>query len=171
MRQLPHRHLPTPLGGKVATVLPAGLPRRPSENVMPKRNQPAQSLQKIVNSICRKNKKRCRPATAEDRPEAPEATVATPNIAQSQTLAYDRCELFELRKLSGSAWMNLKLTIVIFSAVALLTFGSQASAQLRNQTIQLPVIRQFNVRTSVSCLLYTSPSPRDQRGSRMPSSA
>ena len=25
--------------------------------------------------------------------------------------------------------------------------------------------------TAVSCLLYTSPSPRDQRGSRMPSSA
>ena len=25
--------------------------------------------------------------------------------------------------------------------------------------------------TSYSCLLYTSPSPRDQRGSRMPSSA
>ena len=24
---------------------------------------------------------------------------------------------------------------------------------------------------SVNCLLYTSPSPRDQRGSRMPSSA
>ena len=27
------------------------------------------------------------------------------------------------------------------------------------------------VRSSVACLLYTSPSPRDQRGSRMPSSA
>ena len=25
--------------------------------------------------------------------------------------------------------------------------------------------------TGISCLLYTSPSPRDQRGSRMPSSA
>ena len=25
--------------------------------------------------------------------------------------------------------------------------------------------------TTLSCLLYTSPSPRDQRGSRMPSSA
>ena len=25
--------------------------------------------------------------------------------------------------------------------------------------------------TAVACLLYTSPSPRDQRGSRMPSSA
>ena len=46
--------------------------------------------------------------------------------------------------------MNVKLTIVMFSIFALLTLGSQASAQLRNQTIQLPVIRQFNVRTTVS---------------------
>ena len=29
----------------------------------------------------------------------------------------------------------------------------------------------FRVNPDVSCLLYTSPSPRDQRGSRMPSSA
>ena len=29
----------------------------------------------------------------------------------------------------------------------------------------------LNVREFKSCLLYTSPSPRDQRGSRMPSSA
>ena len=28
-----------------------------------------------------------------------------------------------------------------------------------------------NKNINVSCLLYTSPSPRDQRGSRMPSSA
>ena len=28
-----------------------------------------------------------------------------------------------------------------------------------------------NAESKVSCLLYTSPSPRDQRGSRMPSSA
>ena len=28
-----------------------------------------------------------------------------------------------------------------------------------------------NIMVSVYCLLYTSPSPRDQRGSRMPSSA
>ena len=27
------------------------------------------------------------------------------------------------------------------------------------------------VDTNITCLLYTSPSPRDQRGSRMPSSA
>ena len=28
-----------------------------------------------------------------------------------------------------------------------------------------------NVKRNITCLLYTSPSPRDQRGSRMPSSA
>ena len=29
----------------------------------------------------------------------------------------------------------------------------------------------FTIVTFITCLLYTSPSPRDQRGSRMPSSA
>ena len=37
------------------------------------------------------------------------------------------------------------------------------------------VLHEFSsvagVREDVTCLLYTSPSPRDQRGSRMPSSA
>ena len=33
----------------------------------------------------------------------------------------------------------------------------------------LRIAREFN--PDVICLLYTSPSPRDQRGSRMPSSA
>ena len=30
---------------------------------------------------------------------------------------------------------------------------------------------KLTVRTPYACLLYTSPSPRDQRGTRMPSSA
>ena len=33
------------------------------------------------------------------------------------------------------------------------------------------VMRYINGGTPSTCLLYTSPSPRDQRGSRMPSSA
>ena len=33
------------------------------------------------------------------------------------------------------------------------------------------VIAKIHRETSKTCLLYTSPSPRDQRGSRMPSSA
>ena len=34
-----------------------------------------------------------------------------------------------------------------------------------------PCLKTFNIASIYSCLLYTSPSPRDQRGSRMPSSA
>ena len=33
------------------------------------------------------------------------------------------------------------------------------------------VITDGDLRRHIDCLLYTSPSPRDQRGSRMPSSA
>ena len=33
------------------------------------------------------------------------------------------------------------------------------------------ITRAFDVTDHNACLLYTSPSPRDQRGSRMPSSA
>ena len=34
-----------------------------------------------------------------------------------------------------------------------------------------PVHSSFTIEGDDNCLLYTSPSPRDQRGSRMPSSA
>ena len=33
------------------------------------------------------------------------------------------------------------------------------------------IIKPFKLDEVKDCLLYTSPSPRDQRGSRMPSSA
>ena len=51
------------------------------------------------------------------------------------------------------------------------------SSQLENQTpdnvfkMRLSEMAQKQTENSYSCLLYTSPSPRDQRGSRMPSSA
>ena len=32
-------------------------------------------------------------------------------------------------------------------------------------------VKGLSIQASIGCLLYTSPSPRDQRGSRMPSSA
>ena len=40
-----------------------------------------------------------------------------------------------------------------------------------NYSIGINRLANFNEQISYSCLLYTSPSPRDQRGSRMPSSA
>ena len=39
------------------------------------------------------------------------------------------------------------------------------------RSFTFPYIRYCSTTWSYSCLLYTSPSPRDQRGSRMPSSA
>ena len=35
----------------------------------------------------------------------------------------------------------------------------------------LPSVKERGIRQPLICLLYTTPSPRDQRGSRMPSSA
>ena len=45
---------------------------------------------------------------------------------------------------------------------------------LRDELLQEDEVRgedEFRIKLPQSCLLYTSPSPRDQRGSRMPSSA
>ena len=51
---------------------------------------------------------------------------------------------------------------------------------IESPTVESPIAEDFNERRSVqmkkysnsiSCLLYTSPSPRDKRQSRMPSSA
>ena len=39
------------------------------------------------------------------------------------------------------------------------------------ETERASLISQFETHMYGTCLLYTSPSPRDQRGSRMPSSA
>ena len=40
-----------------------------------------------------------------------------------------------------------------------------------NDSKEIPVPAVFVIEQDGTCLLYTSPSPRDQRGSRMPSSA
>ena len=57
--------------------------------------------------------------------------------------------------------------------------GNKLNTELKEVALQLPAsaqdIAQLEVGSIVYlsgiCLLYTSPSPRDQRGSRMPSSA
>ena len=42
---------------------------------------------------------------------------------------------------------------------------------LSNDLAAIRVKRKLEGANALTCLLYTSPSPRDQRGSRMPSSA
>ena len=46
-------------------------------------------------------------------------------------------------------------------------FSVDVSRESLNCTVGLDTLTEVNL----DCLLYTSPSPRDQRGSRMPSSA
>ena len=42
---------------------------------------------------------------------------------------------------------------------------------LHSTGVEITNINATGIVTAASCLLYTSPSPRDQSGSRMPSSA
>ena len=59
--------------------------------------------------------------------------------------------------------------------IVLLTSGnlatSQATINLINEGIQDHENNENNENNILNCLLYTSPSPRDKRQSRMPSSA
>ena len=51
------------------------------------------------------------------------------------------------------------------------TFGLNGAAARRVQLGDKIIIITYCQMEAETCLLYTSPSPRDQRGSRMPSSA
>ena len=63
---------------------------------------------------------------------------------------------------AAAIFSDLGVTVVNADIVAreIVEPGSDALAQIANHFGQ-----------DIFCLLYTSPSPRDQRGSRMPSSA
>ena len=61
---------------------------------------------------------------------------------------------------------NRTETVRDFAALAFK--GAGIEIEWRGQGIDEIAI---DVSTGMTCLLYTSPSPRDQRGSRMPSSA
>ena len=58
---------------------------------------------------------------------------------------------------------NAIATTTTYKVEEILTFKDGTMMTLGQKTIERPIDRP--------CLLYTSPSPRDQRGSRMPSSA
>ena len=92
---------------------------------------------------------------------APEAAqvIASPKLRAAWVNANElrtRVEAWDLLA-KNSLWQN-----VAFEANYLLP----ALEHLATKDIRVLVVENAN-----ACLLYTSPSPRDQRGSRMPSSA
>ena len=64
------------------------------------------------------------------------------------------------------AWMIMGLGIIMTLPLRIEYLGGSNGLGLSNEQIALVTVVIFSI-----CLLYTSPSPRDQRGSRMPSSA
>ena len=56
-------------------------------------------------------------------------------------------------------------------SIAWLSFQTWKSMENNSLQIFLRTISIFHTGVSLGCLLYTSPSPRDKRQSRMPSSA
>ena len=59
----------------------------------------------------------------------------------------------------------------IFAPLVLVDELNRATAKAQSALLEAMAERQVTVEGRTICLLYTSPSPRDQRGARMPSSA
>ena len=72
------------------------------------------------------------------------------------------------RKSTGGKAPRKQLATKAARKSAPATGGVKKPHRYRPGTVALREIRRYQKST---CLLYTSPSPRDQRGSRMPSSA
>ena len=84
--------------------------------------------------------------------------------------------------------MQQKIALAMFAILLISNIGASAPAnenvlhpnivramESADSTIEIEFIVQYRPELTeqhiLTCLLYTSPSPRDQRGSRMPSSA
>ena len=71
---------------------------------------------------------------------------------------------------SAAPWLLCAIALLLFPFV----FQSNSAITIMNQmAITIVFALSYNMLLGQGgiCLLYTSPSPRDQRGSRMPSSA
>ena len=66
----------------------------------------------------------------------------------------------------GDRLLNTMSTIIGVGAI-----GRQVALQLASIGATNLRLIDFDIVDATNCLLYTSPSPRDQRGARMPSSA
>ena len=75
-----------------------------------------------------------------------------------------------MRNLDFSSWQGLLSTLLGLALITLIGVGIRLLVMQTIQQRRARENRQINERLR-TCLLYTSPSPRDKRQSRMPSSA
>ena len=97
------------------------------------------------------------------------------NLSGRQRMLNQRFVKETLQEQNGASNKSLKtLALLETSAGALLDGGDVPLGG--DKFASVPALKDPEIRASFEmqqklCLLYTSPSPRDQRGSRMPSSA
>ena len=72
----------------------------------------------------------------------------------------------KIKELLSYAWIDELMWIAIIMFIALGSFSLGILAERRSIRENNPITVEYN-----HCLLYTSPSPRDKRQYRMPSSA
>ena len=110
---------------------------------------------------------------------------ANRDILEIDANVYFQTALLKRTRITASFLLKLKALIVTSSSTmrTVTTSGRTASIITRTPLLDsgdVETKRQeildyfhdsFTLYESLFCLLYTSPSPRDQRGSRMPSSA
>ena len=122
----------------------------------------------------------------EIRQYAPSSSLVPAHMSYAQYLSHRKYVLggIGLRSTHGLRYFYAQQRYIILSKGLLpprlggpkhsnLTVAEKALDLSARQVVssELGHVRIDIVRTYLGCLLYTSPSPRDQRGSRMPSSA
>ena len=101
-------------------------------------------------------------------------------MINKKLLSFDRGALRYVGANVAFQWLGMLCNVIFVRAIAQLVgaafAGSLTSAQLWQNLVlclaTVPMRFAFTMLASaMSCLLYTSPSPRDSTSSRMPSSA
>ena len=112
----------------------------------------------------------------------PEQAANHPNWKMGTKISIDSATLMNkcLEVIEAAILFNIesdKINAVIHPQSilhAMVTYVDGSSiAHLSNPSMEVPIANMLrgDNRISINCLLYTSPSPRDSRKSRMPSSA
>ena len=112
----------------------------------------------------------------EEPPEHVKFLLATTEVNKLPITILSRCLQFQLKnmtvdRISSYLANALKDEGIEYDTGALRIIGTAAAGSMRDALSVTDQAISFGAGSLKDCLLYTSPSPRDQRGSRMPSSA